>query len=111
VLNREQGTLRELVHDYRERYEEARSTQDLDKQNVISVSVIHTPESDEKADKPNHLLFAAVGIAAGLFSMGMAILYFLVYRDSIITIESLERTLNLRVLGAVPDITLSRPRD
>jgi hypothetical protein len=37
--------------------------------------------------------------------MGMAILYFLVYSESIITIESLERTLNLRVLGAVPDIT------
>ena len=105
VLNREQGTLRELVHDYRDRYEEARSTEDLDKQNVISVNVIHAPESDERPDKPKHVLFAAVGFAAGLFSMGMAILYFLVYRESIITIESLERTLNLRVLGAVPDIT------
>ena len=46
----------------------------------------------------------AVGIAGGLMSMGIAILYFLVFRESIITTESLERTLNLRVLGAVPDI-------
>jgi uncharacterized protein involved in exopolysaccharide biosynthesis len=105
VLTREQGTLRELVHNYRDRYEEARSTEDLDKRNVISVSIIHAPESDEKADKPKHLLFAAAGIALGLFCMGIAILYFLVYRESIITIESLQRTLNLRVLGAVPDIT------
>jgi len=105
VLNREQGTLRELVHDYRDRYEEARGTQDLDKQNVISVSVIQAPESDNQPDKPSHRLFALIGIAAGLLSMGMAILYFLVYRESIITIESLARTLNLRVLGAVPDIT------
>jgi capsular polysaccharide biosynthesis protein len=71
---------------------------------VISVSVIHAPESDEKPDKPKHLTFAAVGFVAGLMSMGIAILYFLLFRDSIITTESLERTLNLRVLGAVPDM-------
>ena len=104
VMTREQATLRELVHNYRGRYEEARSTNDLDKQNVISVSVINAPESDEKPDKPKHLTFAAVGFVAGLMSMGIAILYFLLFRDSIITTESLERTLNLRVLGAVPDM-------
>lgn len=104
VMTREQVTLRELVHDYRDRYEEARSTSDLDKQNVISVRLIHAPEADEKPDKPKHLLYAAVGFAAGLMSMGIAILYFLVFRESIITTESLERTLNLRVLGAVPDV-------
>ena len=104
VLSREQGTLRELVHDYRDRYEEARIAGDLDKQNVISVSVIHAPEADEETDKPKHLMFAAAGIAAGLMSMGLAILYFLVFRESIITTESLERTLNIRVLGAVPNI-------
>jgi uncharacterized protein involved in exopolysaccharide biosynthesis len=104
VMTREQGTLRELVHDYRDRYEEARSAGNLDKQNVISVTIVSAPESDEQPDKPKHLLFAAVGIVAGLMSMGMAILYFLVFRESIITTESLERTLNLRILGAVPDI-------
>jgi uncharacterized protein involved in exopolysaccharide biosynthesis len=102
VMTREQDTLRELVHNYRDRYEEARSTDGLDKQNMISVSVIHAPESDEKADKPKHLLFAAVGVVAGLMSVGVAILYLLVFRDSIITTESLGRTINLRVLGAVP---------
>jgi capsular polysaccharide biosynthesis protein len=66
--------------------------------------VLSAPQSDEEPDKPKHLLFAAVGFVAGLTATGMAILYFLVYRESIITIESLERTLNLRVLGAVPDI-------
>lgn len=104
VLNREQSTLRELVHDYRDRYEEARNAGHLDKQNVISVSVIHAPEADEDPDKPKHLRFAVVGFAVGLVSVGFAILYFLVFRESIITTESLERTLNLRVLGAVPDI-------
>jgi uncharacterized protein involved in exopolysaccharide biosynthesis len=105
IMTREQGTLRELVHDYRDRYEEARSSGDLDKQNMISVSVIHAPESDQKPDKPKHLIFGAVGFLAGLMSMGLAILYLLVIRESIITTESLERTLNLRVLGAVPDMT------
>ncbi len=104
VLIREQDTLRELVHDTRDRYEEARIGNNLDKQNVISVSIVHAPESDEEPDKPKHLLFALAGVAAGLLSVGMAILYFLVYRESIITTKSLERMLNLRVLGAVPDI-------
>jgi uncharacterized protein involved in exopolysaccharide biosynthesis len=104
VMNREQATLRELVHDYRDRYEEARVAGDMDKQNVISVSIVHPAESDVKPDKPKHLIFAAIGILGGLMASGLAILYFLVYRDSIITTESLERTLNLRVLGAVPNI-------
>jgi uncharacterized protein involved in exopolysaccharide biosynthesis len=104
VLNREQGTLRELVHDVRDRYEEARIGNDLDKQNVISVSVIHAPEADEEPDKPKHLLYGLVGIALGFMSVVMAIVYFLVYRQSIITTESLERTVHLRILSAVPDI-------
>jgi uncharacterized protein involved in exopolysaccharide biosynthesis len=104
VLNREQATLRELVHDYRDRYEEARVGNDLDKQAMVSVSVIHAPEADEDPDKPKHWLFGLVGIAAGFMAMGVAIVYLIVYRDSIITTESLERTLNLRVLSAVPDI-------
>jgi uncharacterized protein involved in exopolysaccharide biosynthesis len=104
VLNREQGTLRELVHDVRDRYEEARIGNDLDKQNVISVSVIHAPEADEEPDKPKHLLYGLVGIALAFMSVVMAIVYFLVYRQSIITTESLERTVHLRILSAVPDI-------
>lgn len=104
VLTREQDTLRELVHDTRGRYEEARIGNNLDKQNVISVSIVHAPESDEEPDKPKHWLFALVGVAGGLLSVGAAILFFLVYRESIITTESLERILRMRVLGTVPDI-------
>jgi uncharacterized protein involved in exopolysaccharide biosynthesis len=105
VLTREQGTLRELVHDVRDRYEEARIGNNLDRENIISVNVIHAPEADARPDKPKHLLYGLVGFAAGLLSVGMAIVYFLVYRESIITPESLERTLNLRILSAVPDIS------
>jgi uncharacterized protein involved in exopolysaccharide biosynthesis len=104
VLSRQQANLRELVHDYRDRYEEARIGNDLGKQSMVSVSVIHAPEADEDPDKPKHLLFALVGILAGMMAVGLAIVYLLVYRDSVITTESLERMLKLRVLGAVPEI-------
>jgi uncharacterized protein involved in exopolysaccharide biosynthesis len=104
VLTREQDAMRELVHNIRDRYEEARIGNDLDKQNVVSVSVIHAPEADEDPDKPKHLLFGAIGAALGFISVGMGILYFLVYRQSIITPESLERTLRLRILTAIPDM-------
>ncbi len=104
VLTRDQGTLRELVHAYRDRYEAARSSGDLDKEHAISVSVVHTPEADVRPDKPNRLVFAAVGLAMAMFSTSLALLYFLLYRDSIITTESLERTLKVRVIGSVPDV-------
>jgi uncharacterized protein involved in exopolysaccharide biosynthesis len=104
VMTRQQATLRELVHDYRSRYEEARSEGGMDKNNMISVSLIHPPESDQKPDKPKHLLYGAVGFVAGLMSVAGLLLYLLVFRESIITPESLQRTLNIRVLGAVPDV-------
>jgi uncharacterized protein involved in exopolysaccharide biosynthesis len=103
VLTREQDTLKELVHNYRDRYEEARSSGDLDKQNVISVSMTHSPEADLDPDKPKHFLWGAAGFVAGLIWVGAAILYLLIFRETIITTESLERTLGLRVFGAIPD--------
>jgi uncharacterized protein involved in exopolysaccharide biosynthesis len=103
VLSREQSTLRELVHDYRDRYEEARSAGDMDKQRVISVTDVNPPAAELDPDKPKHWLWALVGVAAGLLAAGLTSIYLLIFRDSIITTESLERTLGLRVLGAVPD--------
>jgi uncharacterized protein involved in exopolysaccharide biosynthesis len=104
VMNREQDTLRELVHNFRDRYEEARTSADMDKQNVISVSVVHPPDADDRPDKPNRLLFVAVGFVGGLMAVAVAVVYLLIFRVSIITTESLERTLGVRVLGAIPDV-------
>jgi len=105
VLTREQTTLRELVHDYRDRYEEARSEGTMDKANLISVRVVSPPDAQLDPDKPKHWLFALVGFAAGLMAAGAWLLYLLIIRDSIITTESLERTLGLPVLGAVPEFS------
>jgi uncharacterized protein involved in exopolysaccharide biosynthesis len=104
VLDREHDELQELVHTYRTRYEDSRIDEDLDKQKMISVNMVQAPLSDDKPDKPNHVLFAGIGLAGGVLSVALAILYLLVYRESLITTESLERTLNLRVIGVVPDI-------
>ncbi len=104
VMNREQDTLRELVHNFRDRYEEARTSADMDKQNVISVSVVHPPDADDRPDKPNRLLFVAVGFVGGLMAVAVAVVYLLIFRVSIITTESLERTLGVRVLGAIPGV-------
>jgi capsular polysaccharide biosynthesis protein len=45
-----------------------------------------------------------VGFAAGLAAIGATMIYLLIFRVSIITTESLERTLGVRVLGAIPDV-------
>jgi uncharacterized protein involved in exopolysaccharide biosynthesis len=104
LLAREQETMRELLHNSRSRYEDARLGTELDRQNAVSVSMIHPPTADLKTDKPKHVLYGAVGIVAGFMAMGVIALYLLLFRDTILTPESLERTLNLKVLGAVPDI-------
>jgi capsular polysaccharide biosynthesis protein len=65
---------------------------------------MHPPEADLKTAKPKHIVFGAVGVVAGLMSVAAIVLYLLIFRESIITPESLERTLNIRVLGAVPDV-------
>ena len=105
ILTRNQDALRELVHEYRGRFETAKVSLDLDKERAISVSMAHEPVSDLKPDKPNRLLFAAVGFVLAVFSTGVVALYLLAFRDSVITSESLERILRIKVIGVVPDFT------
>jgi uncharacterized protein involved in exopolysaccharide biosynthesis len=101
-LDRERGMLDDLVHTYRTRYEEARINEELDRQNVVSVRVIQDVDASEKPAKPRHLIFAAAGVVAGVLGAAALLLYFLVFREILITSESVERILRLPVLASVP---------
>ena len=48
-LERERRELEELAHTYRTRYEEARMSEDLDREKVVSVSVIQRPDAPTAA--------------------------------------------------------------
>jgi uncharacterized protein involved in exopolysaccharide biosynthesis len=100
---RERRTLEELVHTYRARYEEARMTQNLDKSNIISVSVVQQPMAPLKAAGPHHLPYILAGILIGLIGASGLLIYLLVFRETLITVESVERIIGVPVLASVPE--------
>jgi uncharacterized protein involved in exopolysaccharide biosynthesis len=105
LLTREHDMLQELVHTYRTRYEEARIDVDLDQQRMISVSTIEAPGAKEAPDTPRHWIFVIAGVVVGLVVTGFVVLYLFAFKETIITVESLERILGVRVLGSIPDIS------
>jgi len=100
---RERRTLEELVHTYRARYEEARMTEDLDKSNVVSVSVVQKPAAPARPAGPRHLPYALAGILIGIIGASGVLIYLLVFRETLITVESVERIIGVPVLASVPN--------
>ena len=100
-LERERRELEELAHTYRARYEEARMSEDLDREKVVSVSLVQKPDAPLKPTGPTHLPFGVAGILIGLVGASGVLVYLLVFRETLITVESVERLLGLPVLASV----------
>jgi len=100
-LERERRVLEELVHTYRTRYEDARMNENLDRERVISVSIVQRPDAPAKPAGPRHLPFALAGILIGLVGASGLLLYLLVFRETLITVESVERIIGLPVVASV----------
>jgi uncharacterized protein involved in exopolysaccharide biosynthesis len=109
-LERERRTLEELSHTYRTRYEEARMTEDLDRERIVSVSVISKPDASSRPAGPKHIPFILGGFLIGLIGAGGTLVYMLVFRQTLITVESVERMIGLPVLASVPAGNDNRPR-
>lgn len=100
-MERERRELAELAHTYRSRYEEARMSEDLDREKIVSVSVVQQPAAPMKPTGPSHLPFALAGILIGLVGASGVLVYLLVFRETLITVESVERMLGLPVLASI----------
>jgi polysaccharide biosynthesis protein PslE len=100
-MERERRELAELAHTYRTRYEEARMSEDLDREKIVSVSVVQQPDAPMKPTGPSHLPFGLAGILIGLVGASGVLVYLLVFRETLITVESVERMLGLPVLASV----------
>ena len=98
---RERRVLEELVHTYRTRYEDARMNEDLDRERVVSVSIIQRPDAPTRPAGPRHLPFALAGVLIGLIGASGVLLYLLVFRETLITVESVERIIGLPVVASV----------
>ncbi|HVC52193.1 MAG TPA: Wzz/FepE/Etk N-terminal domain-containing protein [Stellaceae bacterium] len=102
AMERERRELSELSHTYRARYEEARMNEDLDREKVVSVSVLQHPDAPMRPNGPSHMPFGVAGILIGLVGASGLLVYLLVFRETLITVESVERVLGLPVLASVP---------
>jgi uncharacterized protein involved in exopolysaccharide biosynthesis len=100
-LERERRVLEELVHTYRTRYEDARMNEDLDRGRIVSVSIAQRPDAPARPAGPRHLPFALAGILIGLVGASGVLLYLLVFRETLITVESVERIIGLPVVASV----------
>ncbi|MBV9825881.1 MAG: hypothetical protein JO001_09420 [Alphaproteobacteria bacterium] len=100
---REQRTLTELVHTYRTQYEAARMTEDLDRGNSVSVSVLQKPQASDRPAGPRHVPFLLGGILLGLVGSSALLIYLLIFRETLITVESVERIIGVPVLASVPN--------
>lgn len=100
-LERERRVLEELVHNYRTQYENARMSEDLDRERNVSVSVVQRPAASDKPAGPRHLPFALAGVLVGLIGASGVLLYLLVFRETLITVESVERIIGLPVVASV----------
>jgi uncharacterized protein involved in exopolysaccharide biosynthesis len=100
-LERERRVLEELVHTYRTRYEDARMNENLDRERVVSVSIVQRPDAPERPAGPRHLPFALAGVLIGLIGASGVLIYLLVFRETLITVESVERIIGLPVVASV----------
>jgi uncharacterized protein involved in exopolysaccharide biosynthesis len=107
-LERERRVLEELVHTYRTRYEEARMNEDLDRGQIASGSIIQRPDAPLKPAGPRHLPFILAGILIGLVGSAGLLLYYLVFRETLITVESVERIIGIPVVASVATRAPSR---
>jgi len=101
--------LNENLKALRANYEQARALDDMDKARVVSVSQIGPAIASEKPVKPQKLLFIAGGLIIGLIMAAGVIVFAVITNNTFITIESVERVLQLPVLMAVPRLPM--PKD
>jgi polysaccharide biosynthesis protein PslE len=107
-LEREKRVLEELVHTYRTRYEDARMSENIDRERAVSVSIVQRPDAPARPAGPRRLPFALAGILIGLVGASGVLLYLLVFRETLITVESVERIIGLPVVASVSMRTGSR---
>jgi len=100
--------LNDNLKSLRANYEQARALDDMDKARVVSVSEIGPAIASDKPVSPQKLLFIAGGFVIGLILAAGVIIFAVITNNTFVTIESVERILQLPVLMTVPRLPLPK---
>ncbi len=103
--------LNDNLKSLRANYEQARALDDMDKARVVSVSQIGPAIASDKPVKPQKLLFLAGGLVIGMIMAAGVIIFAVITNNTFVTIESVERVLQLPVLMAVPRLPMPKGSD
>lgn len=103
--------LNDNLKSLRANYEQARALDDMDKARVVSVSQIGPAIASDKPVKPQKLLFLAGGLVIGMIMAAGVIIFAVITNNTFVTIESVERVLQLPVLMAVPRLPMPKSSD
>jgi len=102
MLDRRIETLGTTVTQSRQRLEDSKILDELDKSKVVSVSVVEPASGSTKPVKPDKLLYAAAGGVAGVALAGLVLLASILMQNTLLSGEGVERALGLPVLVTVP---------
>jgi uncharacterized protein involved in exopolysaccharide biosynthesis len=102
-LEREHTLLDGLVRTSRASYEQAQNSEQMDHEKIVSVDVLDSPEASSIPAKPNHLLFALAGIVFGMLGAMAIVAHAMVFRQTLVSLESVERIVGIRVLATLPE--------
>ena len=103
--------LNDNLKSLRNNYEQARALDDMDKARVVSVSQIGPAIASDKPVKPQKLIFLAGGLMIGMILASGVIIFAVITNNTFVTIESVERVLQLPVLMAVPRLPMPKGSD
>jgi uncharacterized protein involved in exopolysaccharide biosynthesis len=102
-LSREHDALQDVVRTSRSAYEQALTSEELDRQKIVSIDVFAKPYASFEPARPRHLLYALIGFLFGAFGACLIVAYHAIFRQSFVNAESVERILGIRVLATLPE--------
>jgi uncharacterized protein involved in exopolysaccharide biosynthesis len=101
-LDRERESLEASLRIYRQRQADARILEDLDRQKIVSISVIQEPTGDRRSTSPKPLIYFGAGVGGGVIAAILLIVVLFAFRNTYIAPEGVESSAGIPVLVSLP---------
>jgi uncharacterized protein involved in exopolysaccharide biosynthesis len=101
-LDRERDSLESSLRTYRQRQADARILEDLDRQKIVSISMIQEPTGTNEPTTPKPLSYFGAGIGGGIGAVIALIALLFTFRNTYIAPEGVETGAGIPVLVSLP---------
>jgi uncharacterized protein involved in exopolysaccharide biosynthesis len=101
-LDRERQSLELNVKTYAQRQADAHIVEELDRQKIVSISVIQDPQAGAAPAQPKLLRYLGLGIGGGIALTITLLGLIFAFRNTYIAPESVESATNVPVLASLP---------